>query len=230
MPLRSARQIHTYRGNRLLTQPDEMPITSTELQTHLRLNTGSADELLYLDQLIQEATQEVEDQTGLAFITQQWQLTLDQWPTARENWWDGEREAHIDVIYNGNRQNYASIRIPRYPLQTVDEITVYAEDGTATVVNIADTFDVDTQSIRGRLTIKRGATWPVALRANNAIEIRYTAGYGADPSSVPAPLKRALRNMAAFAYEHRGDGCAPGDAYRVSGAMATLSRYRDIEV
>jgi uncharacterized phiE125 gp8 family phage protein len=228
MALRRARLIHDYRGNRLQTAPGVEPVTLDELKTHLRISGDAEDS--YLTALIEETRQEIEDQTGIAFITQTWQLTLDRWPAAREEWWDGEREAHVDVLYGGNRQNYASVRLPRYPLQTIDTITVYPESGAGSLVTVADVFDVDTQQLRGRLTIKRGATWPVALRANNAIEIVYSAGYGDAASDVPAPLKRAIRQMAAYIYEHRGDGCTPEDAYTASGAKSVLDRYRSVEV
>jgi hypothetical protein len=228
MPLRQARLIHDYRGNRLQTAPAAEPVTLDELKTHLRI-TGT-DEDAYLTVLIAEARQEIEDATGIAFITQEWLLTLDRWPAAREDWWDGTREAHADVIYGGNRQNYASVVLPRYPLVTVDTVIVYPETGVGSTVTIADVFDVDTQSLRGRMTIKRGAAWPIALRANNAIEIAYTAGYGSTATAVPAPLKRAIRQMAAYMYEHRGDGCEPKDAYTHSGAKSVLDRYRSIEV
>ena len=230
MALRSTRKIHSYRGNRLQTLPDVLPITVTELQTHLRLTATSVDELIYLSDLIQEVTQEAEDATGLALITQVWKLTLDRWPHGREEWWDGEREGHIDLIYGGNRQNYTSVVLPRYPLQTVDTVNVYDEAGTATAVTIANVFDIDTQSLRGRMTIKRGATWPTALRANNAIEITYSAGYGDAAVSVPSPIKRAIKQWAAYAYEHRGDGCTVEDAYTASGAKNILNRYREIGV
>lgn len=227
MALRNPRLLNDYQGNRLETGPSAEPVTVAELKTHLRIS--GSDEDTYLEGLITEARQEIEDATGIAFITQTWQLTLDRWPAAREDWWDGEREAHINVLYDGNRQNYASVRLPRYPLQNVTTINVYDEDGSATAVNIADVFDIDTQQIRGRLTIKRGATWPIALRASNAIEITYVAGYGAAASALPAPLKRAVRQMAGYMYEHRGD-CGGEDAFIASGARDILGRYRDIEV
>lgn len=228
MSLRRTQKLHGFRGNRIVTPPNQEPVTVSEIKTHLRLSGDEED--LYLQSLIMEARQEIEDLTGLAFITQEWLLTLDRWPAAREEWWDGVREAHPDILYGGNRHNYASVVLPRYPLVTVDTITVYPETGAGTTVAIADVFDVDTQSLRGRLTIKRGATWPIALRANNAIEIAYTAGYGSTAATVPAPLKRAIRQMTAYMYEHRGDGCEPKDAYSASGAKAILDRYRSIEV
>jgi uncharacterized phiE125 gp8 family phage protein len=74
--------------------------------------------------------------------------------------------------------------------------------------------------------LQRGATWPVALRANNAIEIVYTAGYGADASSVPAPLRRAVKQLAAYLYTHRGDMCDMGDAMHDSGAGSIMGQYK----
>lgn len=226
MALRQTRTLHDYRGNRLQTGPAVEPITLAELKTHLRLSGTDEDD--YLTQLIVDVRQEAEDTTGLAFITQTWQLTIDRWPSLREQWWDGEREGHPDLIYGGNRQNYASVYLPRYPLQTVDGVNVYGEDSTATAITVASTFDVDTQSLKGRMTLQRGATWPIALRANNAIEIAYTAGYGDTEIAVPSPIKRALRQWAAYAYEHRGDGCSVEDAYTASGAKNILNRYREV--
>jgi hypothetical protein len=228
MALRQTRRLHDTRGNRLQTAPAVEPITLAELKTHLRISGSSEDD--YLTSLISEARQEAEDQTGLAFITQVWLLSLDRWPGAREEWWDGEREAHINVIYGGSRAAHGSVTLPRYPLSLVNTINVYNDAGDATAVTIADVFSIDTQSLRGRLTIRSGATWPIALRDSNAIEINYTAGYGDTATDVPAPIKRALRNMAAYAYEHRGDGCEPGDAFTASGAKSIFDRYRDIGV
>jgi uncharacterized phiE125 gp8 family phage protein len=104
-------------------------------------------------------------------------------------------------------------------------VTVYDEDSNDTVVSIADTFDLDTYRLPGRITLKRGATWPIALRSNNAIQIIYVAGY-ANAAAVPAPIKRAVKEMAAYLYAHRGDECDPTDAWMKSGAQSTLNVYK----
>lgn len=228
MALRTPRQIHQYRGNRLTSAPGAEPITLAELKTHLRI-TGTDDDD-YLTQLIEDARQELEDTTGIALITQSWQLTLDRWPGARERWWDGEVEGHPDILYGPDQAAKGSVYLPRYPLVSVDTVTVYDEDSNSSAVTIADVFDIDTQSQQGRMTLQRGAVWPIALRGTNAIEIVYTAGYGNAATDVPAPIKRALRQMAAYMYEHRGDGCEPKDAYVHSGAKAVMDRYRLVEV
>lgn len=225
MALRNTVRLHDPRGNRLGAGPAVEPVTLTELKTHLRI--VGTDEDTYLTQLIIDARQELEDTTGLAFITQNWILTLDRWPRSNERWWDGVRQGAIGDIY-GDVQP-VSLELPRYPLISVDVVTVYDEDSNDTVVTIANTFDVDVSFLRGRLTLQRGATWPVALRANDAIVINYTSGYGASAANVPAPLKRAIRNMAAYMYEHRGD-CNGEDAYLTSGAKDIMDRYRAVDL
>jgi uncharacterized phiE125 gp8 family phage protein len=227
MSLRPAIKLHSHRGNRLTAAPAVEPVTTAEVKTQLRI-TGSDDDAYIADQLIPEARQELEDITGIAFITQSWQLTIDRWPAAQEKWWDGVRQLPMSEIYTGN--STASADLPRYPLQSITSVTVYDEDSDATAVTVATTFDIDTQRLPGRITLKRGVTWPVALRANNAIEIVYVAGYGATAVEVPAPLKRAVRQLAAYNYEHRGDECDPKDAYAKSGAKGIMDRYRVVEV
>lgn len=215
------------RGNRLVTAPAIEPITIRELKQALRIDSDSEDE--YLGSLVQECTKELEDATDIAMISQTWRLTLDRWPTqGKEPWWDGVRDGHINILHGP--QNGVDVRLPRYPLASITSCTVYDEDGTSSAVTVGSTFDVDTASMPGRLTLQRGATWPVALRANNAIEVVYVAGYGSEPENVPAPLRRAIRQMAAYAYEHRGDGCTAGDAYYESGVEKLIGRYKVIEI
>lgn len=171
-----------------------------------------------------EAREAIENTYAVAMIDQSWRMAIDRWPSGREEWWDGIREGSIADLYGP--ASYTDLRLPRWPLSSVDSVTVYDEDGTSTAVTIASTFDVDTYQTPGRITLQRGATWPVALRANNAIEIVYTAGYGADASSVPAPLKRAVKQLAAYLYSHRGDMCDMGDAMHDSGAGSIMGQYK----
>ncbi len=225
MSIRHAGNLHTPQANRLTTAPSVEPVTLDDLRDHLRISHTDEDD--HLERLITEARQEIEDTTGIAFITQSWTATMDEWPPGAEEWWDGTREAHVNSIYKGRR--YRTVELGRYPLISVTSCTVYDEDDNSSAVTIATTFDIDTSTLRGRLSLQVGATWPVALRSNKAIEIVYSAGYGATAVNVPAPLKRAVRQMAAYMYEHRGD-CGPGDAYVQSGARAIMQRYSDVRL
>jgi uncharacterized phiE125 gp8 family phage protein len=206
-------------GYTLTTAPAVEPVTAAELSASLN---GASDTDAFLEGLITEAREEIETASGLALITQVWTLSLDRWPGGAEEWWDGVREAHINSI----RRTGGAVTLRRSPVQTVDAITAYGEDDVGAVVSVSGTFIVDIANMPGRLVIRSGATWPVALRAANAIEIEYTAGYGDAAADVPAPLRRAVKSMAAYLYAHRGDECQPGDAYHQSGAAGIMAQYK----
>lgn len=220
MTIRPAIQLYQTRGSAFVSGPSLEPITAVELRSHIRSDiTELPDD--EANEIIEEARKIIEDYSGLAFIHQSWRLTLDHWPATSEAWWDGVRQAHRNDIYSG----MASLELPRWPLASITSVTVYDEDSNATAVNIGTTFDVDIYSMPGRLTLKRGSTWPVALRANNAINIVYVAGY-ANVLSIPASMKRAVKNLSAFLYTNRGDNCSPSEAIEKSGVDKIIGIYQ----
>lgn len=221
MTLRSAANLYQYRGNVLVTAPASEPVTLAELKLALRID--GTDDDTFLNSAITEARQEIEDVTGLALITQEWALSLDSWPHEDTPWWDGVRQMAVSELSAQSGQAWVSVS--RYPLQSVEVVTVYDNAGAGVAVSIADVFDIDTYQRPGRMALKSGQTWPIALRNTDAIRIEYTAGYGA-AADVPAPLRRAIRQMAAYLYEHRGDGCSAGDAMSESGAGSAVMRYK----
>ena len=226
MTLRPAIPLYQQRGSVLVTGPATEPVTASELRSHLRADStelpdGDANAL------IAEARQLIEDDTGLAFISQSWRLSLDRWPGGAEAWWDGVRQMAISELYAPNAMT--SVALPRWPLASITSVTVFDEDSNSAVVSVANTFDVDIYQVPGRLTLRRGSTWPIALRANDAIQIIYVAGY-ANAAAVPAPMKRALKNLAAFLYTNRGDSCSPAEAMAKSGANEFIGVYRPARV
>lgn len=223
MALSAPIMLHQYRGHVQTAAPAAEPVTASELRDYLREDATALPDA-DANELVAEAREAIENTYAVAMIDQSWRMAIDRWPSGREEWWDGIREGSIADLYGP--ASYTDLRLPRWPLSSVDSVTVYDEDGTSTAVTIASTFDVDTYQTPGRTTLQRGATWPVALRANNAIEIVYTAGYGADASSVPAPLKRAVKQLAAYLYSHRGDMCDMGDAMHDSGAGSIMGQYK----
>jgi uncharacterized phiE125 gp8 family phage protein len=218
---------YQHRGNRLTTAPAAEPVSADDLRTHLRATSTELPDA-EADDIIEDARKFIEDTIGIAFINQTWRLSIDRWPGGREAWWDGVRETSITEIYNASTTQ--SLYLPRYPLSSITSITTYDEDSNSTAVTVANVFDVDTNSLPGRITLKRGQTWPVALRANNAIEIVYVAGYGTAGTDVPSPEKRAIKQMAAYMYSHRGDDCDPANAFIKSGASSIFDSYRTLRV
>ena len=208
-----------YRGHVLVTGPTVEPVSAAELRSFL---VESADALpdAEANALIKEARNLIEEMTGIAFIQQDWRLALDHWPSGRGQWWDGVREGVISDLHG----QPATLHLPRYPLQSVQSVTVYDGNGAASTVDVGVTFDVDVYQSPGRLSLKLGATWPIALRPTNAIEIVYRAGYGATSGTVPAILARAVKQVAAYLYSHKGDDCDMGDAMAAAGTL--LDAYR----
>lgn len=208
MTLRPNIRLHQDRGHVRKTGPATEPVTAAELRAQL---AETADGLpdAQANALIAEARELIEEMTGLAIITQVWTLALDQWPGGREQWWDGVREGSISEIHAPN--SVRAVALPRYPLQSVDAVTVYDEASNSAAVTVAGTFDVDLFRRPGRMVLRRGAVWPIALRGSNGIEIEYTAGY-ASAAAVPAIIKRAVKQVAAYLHTHAGDDCAQDDA------------------
>lgn len=210
-----------YRGHVIEAAPEVEPVTGDELRSYLRGVTETMLPNNDANDLISEAREMIEENTGLALITQSWTLALDCWPQiGREPWWDGVRDGAVSELTRG----HGDVVPPRYPLQGITSVTTYDESDDATAVVVADTFNVDIYRKPGRMGLKNSATWPTALRNQNAIVIVYVAGYGDAASDVPAALKRAVKQAAAYLYENRGDSCCVADA--LSSVSGILDQYK----
>lgn len=218
MTIRQPVPLYQHRGSVLVTAPTLEPVTAPELRLHLRTDAAEfPDAASY----IKDARQEIENYTGLAFLTQTWRLALDRWPTGGESWWDGVRDGSIAELYSNAPR---SIELPRWPLQSIVSVTVYDEASNSTSITVGNFFEVDIFRRPGRMTLRKGQTWPVALRGSNAIEIVYVAGY-TSAANVPSPMARAIKQLAAYNYTHRGDECDPKVAYEASGAASIMASY-----
>lgn len=219
MSLRPRTTFTQYRGHVVVTPPVAEPITAAELRAHLA-ETETALPDAEANDLIATARDMIEEATGIAMISQTWRLALDCWPAHRAEWWDGVRQGAIADINGAPDYVY----LPRYPLASIDAVTVYNEASNSASIVVADTFDIDTYQKPGRMVLRAGATWPVALRGSNAIEIDYVAGFGATAAIVPPTLRRAVKQVAAYLYTHTGDDCTPDDALGAAGSL--LGAYR----
>ena len=195
--------------------PGAEPLTLEEVKLHLRITHDHEDTLL--TSLIMTARMICEADTGLALITRGYSLWLDSWPmTQRRDWWDGMR----DGVATGDSD---TVYLPRPPLLAVSGILVYADNGTYAVFD-PQNYHIDTIRKPGRLVLRQGIAAPLSGRPVNGIEIRYTAGYGATPQSIPSALRQGMLQMIAHLYRQRGD--APETALHASGAAALFQPFR----
>lgn len=157
-----------------ITEPALEPVTVAEARAWLRFSHTSED--LMIADLISAARQDVENQTGLSLISQQWRMTMDNWP-------DGDM-----------------IELPRGPVTGIIAVTVYAANGAPSTVLPTD-YLLDMRSEPARLLFEK-RSYPG--RRMNGIEIDFSAGFGATGASVPDMLNRAILLLVAHWYEFRG--------------------------
>jgi len=161
---------------KLITPPATEPVSLAEVKTHLRVDITDDDDLITA--LVVAAREYCEAFQNRAYITQTWELTLDEFPET-------------------------PLVIPKPPLQSVSSVKYIDYEGTETVFDAAN-YIVDTSSEPGRLTLAYGVTWPtVTLQRLNGVKITFTAGYGDSASDVPQTVKQAILLLVGHWYENR---------------------------
>lgn len=147
----------------------------TTVNTHLRID--GAEEGAYLDMLIAAATSHVEAYTGRQLITATYKLSLDCLPTR--------------------------IYLPRPPLGAISSITYYDAGGTQQTLS-SSLYQVDSARLVPLVTPAVGQTYPTTQSGRaNAVEVTYTAGYGASHENVPDGIKLAMLLLIGHWYENR---------------------------
>lgn len=203
--------------DKLTIPPTTEPVSVAELRSWLR-DVSDPDELL--NELITAARETFERETGLAVISQGHRLMLDAWPVdhAAMGDWDGVKEG---AFIQGSPR---ALELPVSPLISVTAITLYAADNTQTVYD-AEKYYVDTHNEPGRITMGAGISFPVAGRASNGIQIDYVAGHD-DADHVPAPIKLAIKQLAAHFYENREAVTEITLSNAPQSFIAAVRRYR----
>lgn len=218
MALRQRTVYNQYRGNVQTSAAGALAVSVAELETWLKIPSG--DETANLTIILNAAISQIERYLGCCLITQSFQLSLDRWPMQQVSWWDGVQDGAISELESSGKAS--EIEIPRFPLQSIDAMSV---DGSS--VTTTDYFIVDTSQRYGRLVLKRGKTFPTLTSLSaNGILITYTSGFGNASSDVPEDLRLAVLNLASFMFEHRGDGCSSEKAFVDSGAKSICNMYK----
>ena len=161
----------------LLTPPAQEPVTLADMKAWLRIDGVEEDGLITA--LMMSARLSIETITSKALITQSWRMMLDQWPS-------------ISII-----------EVPLAPLQLLIAARIYTADGSTMALAVGD-FRVEISAKQQpRLALLKRQPPPMMPIAG--IELDCVAGYGDDGTSVPEPLKLALKMLVAFWFVNRGD-------------------------
>jgi uncharacterized phiE125 gp8 family phage protein len=149
-------------GLKLIAAPTTLPLSLTEVKSHLREESTDQDALITI--FLKAATQNVDGPDGFlgrALIDQTWDLLLDGFPTS------------------------GPIKVPLPPLLQVigvfyrDAAGVEQEFSAASYV-VADLGDAAV------ISLGVSKSWPTTLVAANAVRVRFRAGYVDNGASPPA--------------------------------------------
>lgn len=172
------------------TPPSVEPVTVAEAKAHLRVDTSDDD--TYIGTLITAAREWCEEYLDRTLVHTQWAMRLERFPT--------------DSLY--------PIELPRPPVvssgtATAVSVTYTADTGGTATLSTAQ-YRVQRLETPGRVTTIYGGTWPAAMEDNDAVIVRWWAGYGATGSSVPAGIRHAMLMLVAHWYDGSRSGVLTG--------------------
>lgn len=166
----------------LVQGPQVEPLEVSEAKAHLNVSGTSKD--TYIESLIITVRRQVETYLRRALITQQWKVYYNCW------------------------QN--KMQIPFGRLQIVENESVVVKyrnlSGTLTTLTESDYYWVVNDEDPGYIVRKYDATFPeLQYGRPDAIEIAFTAGYGATSSAIPEDIRHAMKLILTNYFEQRGD-------------------------
>ncbi len=196
-------------GLALVTPPAAEPVTLTEAKSWLRVDSDDNTQDELIGELITAARNYCEKETGRAFCTQTWNLTLDRFPIGGtpaiwQQYSFGYWQQRIPQVALASQwwPDKASIRLPKPPCQVVESIKYIAANLVLTTLD-PSLYLVDVHQELARITPSYGNIWPILTQQLAAVTVQFTAGYSADGASVPAEVKTAMRTWLTGAYEDR---------------------------
>lgn len=163
---------------KLVTGPEKKPISVDAVKEHLRIHVADLSHDHMIEQFIQSAVEQVEEETGRALITQAWDLIFSSWD---------------ELIW---KDKFCDIRriLPFGRCQSVGSITYLDTDKSSRTLN-TDQYEVSgvgTDEARIMLLSAGGFDYP-SLYEVDPITLRLVCGYGDNEASIPMQIQTAIK-------------------------------------
>lgn len=176
---------------------DSPAISTATMKTFLRVDTSDDDTVIAA--YVTTATEAIKQYLRLALLTETFVLKADGFAYAGADdrllaLGPGVHTASVPYVLGGGE----TLDLPFPPLQSVTSVVTYDRGNNSSTFSNTK-YQVDLQS--GRIYLNEGETWPTDLRAQDAVQVTYVAGYGS--GSIPAPILQAIRSYVEQLY----DGC-----------------------
>lgn len=197
------------------TSADSPAISLADMKVFLRVNDTADDDIITAH--IATATEAVKQYLRRAILTETFVFKADGFT---EPGGDDRLLALGPGVHTGSRPYLLgggeTLDLPFPPLQSITSVVTYDRNNTSSTF-AATKYEADLQS--GRVYLDEGEVWPSDLRAQDAVEVTYIAGYGS--GSIPEPILQAIRNYVSQMY----DGCE-GMTHET---MRLLAAYRRMD-
>jgi uncharacterized phiE125 gp8 family phage protein len=162
-----------------ITPPAVVAVSLAEAKLHCRVD--HADEDTLIASYIQAALQSLdgaEGALGRCLTNQTWKLTLEGFPDCLE--------------------------LPLPPCQSITSIEYVNTSGSTQTLS-QSAYKVSGLGCVGGASIlpAYGTSWPSTRRQPDAVSVTFVAGYGANSSNVPEPIRAAILTRVCGLYEGR---------------------------
>jgi uncharacterized phiE125 gp8 family phage protein len=164
---------------RVVTPPEEEPISLADAKAHLRVTHDAEDDVI--SALIAAAREYAEGYQGRGLVTQTWEAVFDRWPFRGLGPGD-------PIVLPGGR------------LASVTSVKYTDPDGAEGTMDPGD-YVVDTLREPGRVYLAYGANWPSLRAVPNAVRVRYVVG--ADAADVPLATRQGMLLLIGHWYANR---------------------------
>lgn len=161
----------------VITPPAQEPVSLASAKAFLRLGHNGEDELV--SDLIASARARIEQESGLALVTQELRLAWSAWPLSLSG---------------------RGVALSRRPVTALVSVLLVDPDGTLT--DQTERFRLDC----GRLML-RPWSWCPIIALGGSVQVTFEAGFGT-ADEVPEDLKEACLRLVGALYASRGSATA----------------------
>lgn len=173
----------------VVTEPAFEPVSRAEAKLQCRVDQADEDHLF--DAYIAAARRQIVKDTGRVPVNTLLKLTVDAFPTERY------------------------VPFPRWPLKSIASIVSY-DDADVSATFASSKYFADT--VKARVYLDDGESWPTDLRNHNAGEIQFTAGDNGDPVTVSSLTSNGTAPSITATVTATAHGFSTGDRITIVGA------------
>ncbi len=194
-------------GLKLLDPPAKEPVTLAEARLDRRLGALDTTFDSLLSALIATARFSAEATLGRALIKQQWLMTLDEFPSHGSVFsaFAGPTSVAGFMIIGGGVARLTTgsrIELPFAPLISLDSISYVDQTGAEQVMDPND-YLVSVAEEPALVEPAWQKDWPQTRAQMEAVRVRFTCGYGEEPTDVPMGIKRWMLLRIGAMFENR---------------------------